>query len=132
MKVYTSYYKKIEEHAHCCVPVRISIGKPKYLMYELKEVIPEVYPNWDSLVSPYKNGLISDDEYVELYKAQLQRLNKERILQKLKDLYEEYVKPIVLLCYCGPGKFCHRYILAEWLGIEITELENVLDLYKVA
>ena len=34
---------------------------------------------------------------------------------------------IVLVCYEGPGKFCHRHLVAEWLnenGIECKEWEE--------
>ena len=69
-------------------------------------------PTWD-LVMGYKQGRISEAEYrkqyVELMRASY-RKNKARWLEVL-------AMPVVTLCcYCRPGEFCHRTILAELLA----------------
>jgi hypothetical protein len=60
-----------------------------------------------------------ETRYVEAYQAQvLDRLDHAQVYQ---DLGEN----AILLCHCGPGKFCHRRLVAAWLesalGIEIPE-----------
>lgn len=32
-------------------------------------------------------------------------------------------RDIVLCCYEKPDEFCHRHILAEWLGKDVEELK---------
>jgi len=43
-----------------------------------------------------------------------------------KQVVEELQEGSVLLCYEGPGKFCHRHVVAEWLergtDVKVTEL----------
>ena len=43
-----------------------------------------------------------------------------------KKSSENGKKPLVLLCWCSPGEFCHRRIWADWYlektGQEVPEL----------
>ncbi|AMR59770.1 hypothetical protein SEGD1_123 [Enterobacteria phage SEGD1] len=59
----------------------------------------------------------------------------KRYLQKLSRLFDEDTDKlieilrqgeVVLMCYCPPGKFCHRHLLVsylieigEWFGYEV-------------
>jgi len=65
-----------------------------------------------------KADQIDENQYEKQY--------RERILSKL-DPHKIYdsLKGQVLLCWEGPGEFCHRRIVAKWIeeniGIEVPE-----------
>jgi uncharacterized protein (DUF488 family) len=75
-------------------------------------------PPWE-LLSGYKDGTISIDEYIEVYKKQ--------VLDKLdpRQVYEELGENAVLLCWEKSSDFCHRHLVAQWfkenLNIEVEE-----------
>lgn len=84
---------------------------------------PKLGPK-ESFLRDYKNGIIDEKGYVELYtKLVLDPLSPEEIYKELIDTYGE---DITLLCYEKPPKFCHRHIVALWfednLGVSIPEL----------
>lgn len=115
MKIFTSYYKYIEMNPHGLVPVQISTSAPKWFPYYL-EKLPELYPGWD-IVTLYKKGELTEEMYKKKYFDKLSLLRKEEILEKLKVFsIENGNRDIVLLCYERPEDFCHRHIVAEWLG----------------
>jgi hypothetical protein len=67
-----------------------------------------------TLLRDYKNGNINELGYTELYKLEMKAsksawryMNKILELSKSKDVY--------LVCWEGPGKFCHRHILKEMI-----------------
>lgn len=122
MRVYTSYYSnwKNLRQTGLYVPVRISASKPTW--FEDCDSIPKVFPSWE-LINGYKSGQITEDEYSREYALQLGSLNKQAILARLLEISSRHDnKDIVLLCWEGKGKFCHRYQLGEWLGCNVTEL----------
>lgn len=56
--------------------------------------------------------------FAEKYLLRLNNLGIDKVLSVLDD-------GDVLLCFCWPGDFCHRHILADWLrshGVFIEEL----------
>ena len=56
-------------------------------------------------------------KFTESFKLQLSKLNKEKIINKLEDISQKHNNAdIVLVCYEKQSDFCHRHILAEWLG----------------
>ena len=63
------------------------------------------------LLKDYKAGNISKEQYTKIYLENLNNiwLDIENFITDNKD------KNIVLLCYEGPGKFCHRHLLREFL-----------------
>lgn len=68
-------------------------------------------PTWD-IVLDHKNGKITDEQYTEAFLSLLlDSLNG----QKTKWLNVLKQKEIVLTCFCGRGKFCHRYLVALFL-----------------
>lgn len=91
--------------------IRTSITAPKG--YHCDDEWLTVAPDWKTLLKPYKEGLIDDAEYTRRYLNQLNG-QKERILTQYKTLQEKH-PDAVLLCWCRPGAFCHRRLLAEWL-----------------
>lgn len=74
----------------------------------------KLFPGWD-LLNAYKAGL-SEAEYVIRYKAMLSTLDKDTVLREITALAPG--KNIVLCCWEPKGKFCHRQIVAEWLGLQ--------------
>ena len=79
---------------------------------------PKLGPKLWFLKKYKKDG--DEDFYIKQYhKEVLNKLNPKKV-------YKELGEDVVLLCWEGSGKFCHRHIVAKWLstnlGIEITEL----------
>lgn len=109
--------------------VQISNSAPKGYTPDAKW--DEAVPNWKTIVAPYKDGVISEEEYQTRYWRQLD-LRKADLSRSLALLKREAgQKEIVLICYETPHAFCHRHILAKWLeknGFEtdIQEMQNSL------
>ena len=117
------------------------LNKEKHYFVQISNSVPKGYtpdakwdeavPIWKTIVAPYKDGIISEEEYRTRYRRQLDVRKNElsRSLAFLKRNAEQ--KEIVLLCYETPHTFCHRQILAQWLkenGFEtdIQEMQNSL------
>ncbi len=100
--------------------VGISNSKPKGIEW-INHIrsYPPLCPGW-KLVSKTKQGLITQDRYVELY--------YEQVLNKLdpSKVYADLGEDAILLCWEKPGRFCHRTIVAQWfyehLEIKVNEL----------
>lgn len=68
-------------------------------------------PSWE-MVRQYKSGCLSQKEYIKQYYQRMRRsFRKNR--SKWDDLLDR--QKVVLVCFCPPGEFCHRLILAEIL-----------------
>lgn len=68
-------------------------------------------PNWP-MVERYKLGLISEEEYTQLYHHRLKGSYRDRQADWLAWLRQ----PIcAVACYCSPDKFCHRHLLVPLL-----------------
>lgn len=77
----------------------------------VKSGLPAFAPTWD-MVLGHKDGSMSNERYTELYQG-LMRSSWRDQQQAWLDLL---AKPkIALACYCRPGNFCHRHILASYL-----------------
>lgn len=112
--IYTSYFARmniLQERGICCVSVANSAPQGVTIPR-----IHEVVPPWE-LVDAWRRGEISWDGYTERYCAQLAKLDKESILNKIRRLG----KNVALLCWENNDKPCHRHILAEWLGCDVQE-----------
>ena len=101
--------------------IRISVSYPKNIKWiqERSRVYKSLCPEWD-LVQQYKNGKISEKEYVLLYcKNNLDVLDPQKV-------YNDLGNDAILLCWEKPGIFCHRQIVARWfkkeMDVDITEL----------
>lgn len=69
-------------------------------------------PTWD-MVMDYKEGRISEALYTELYRQLMRksfRTNRARWESVLA------MSEVTLSCYCQPGVFCHRRLLAAFLA----------------
>ncbi|AWN08883.1 hypothetical protein MLDJOKPK_00035 [Salmonella phage SPAsTU] len=99
-------------------------GIPK-LDITVKTGLKYLAPDWDFLMD-YKQsdkGPEAEAAYTVRYLQKLNRLFDEDT-DKLIDILRQ--EEVVLMCYCPPGKFCHRHLLVsylieigEWFGYEV-------------
>lgn len=73
----------------------------------------------------YKSGEIDWEEFRQEY---LKKLESKPGMNALVWLIKTLEKiDVTVLCYCTPGKKCHRYILKEVIekyGIEVINIDN--------
>lgn len=73
----------------------------------------------------YKNGEINWEEFRQEY---LKKLESKPGMNALVWLIKTLEKiDVTVLCYCTPGKKCHRYMLKEVIekyGIEVINIDN--------
>ncbi len=132
-RVFVSYYgsRSIPDDA---VLVQISTSRPKGLDVDVE--FESMYPDFRTMVGPHKKGEIDDAGYTERYRRDVLERNRDRILEGVRSLQDEFRgsgRDIYLMCYCKPGDFCHRYIVANFLnenGIECRENPADRVLYK--
>ena len=106
---YTSHFwiktDKVKYSVANTSPKKMSVGK-----------ITELIPPWD-LVDYYKKGIIDENVYIKVYMKQLEDLGVSKILELIPD-------NSVICCWEKSG-FCHRHLIAEFLGEEyIIELDG--------
>lgn len=68
-------------------------------------------PTWE-MVLGFKNGSWTEDQYTRQYLALMRK--KWRTYREVWNLLLRQER-IVLCCYCKPGAFCHRLLLADML-----------------
>jgi hypothetical protein len=130
VELYTSHWRNPGLAYLDVVPVGISRGVPRgkqarelpYSYKRLTGLAPrsELFERW-------KVGAVGPDEYTWEYRGYLDSLGPEEVMGHLeKKSAENGGKPLVLLCWCPPGEFCHRRIFADWYrsktGREVPEL----------
>lgn len=115
--------------------VQISTSAPKGMKMDAK--LPSVYPDYKTMVGPYKEGAIDDKGYTDRYAASVLGKNRQAIFADVSGLIEQgraQGRDIVLCCYEKPGDFCHRYLLSNFLnenGIACMELPADRKKYSV-
>ena len=72
-----------------------------------------VFAPYMNHVVDYKAGLMSKEEYIKEYtmKMRYSLINNPNEWRALLNYYS-----IALACYCGPGEFCHRHLLTDFIG----------------
>lgn len=130
MELYTSHWWYPGLSDLDALKVGISRGVPrgkqaKRLPYRYKRLTNLAPPS--ELFERWKAGRVDPEEYARVYRAHLDSLGLEEVIGQLeKKSAENGEKPLVLLCWCPPEKFCHRRIWAEWYlektGREVPEL----------
>ena len=68
-------------------------------------------PTWD-MVMDYKNGKTTREQYSNLY---YKKMRKSYKIYRPEWNWLLNQEEIVLVCFCKPGDFCHRVLLAEIL-----------------
>ena len=109
--IYTSYYGNHRQYKGM---FRVSISRtapPNSHDIQLKKLAPEL-----RLLQAFKNGSITNDEYIITYTDQLLRLDNTGYIEQVVGALHTVTDDVVLLCYEKKGDFCHRHILSEWLN----------------
>jgi hypothetical protein len=130
MELYTSYWRNPDLARLDVIPVGISRGAPrgtmaKRLPYRYNRLLDLAPPR--DLFGRWIAGTIGPDEYTRVYRGCLDSLGPEEVTTQLENKSADNGdKPLVLLCWCSPGEFCHRRVWADWYldktGREIPEL----------
>ena len=68
-------------------------------------------PTWE-MVKDYKAGAISQSQYRDMY-FELMVDSLGRNFRFWSDVL--YLPRVTLVCYCAPGEFCHRVLMAKYL-----------------
>lgn len=119
MKVYTSYYGKVQK-----------LRKENILLVN----IARKKPNWFFGLSCEKlfpdRGMLKLDEveYTKRYEAILSRLPPMQVYRELDTMMRNYgASAVALVCWEKPEKFCHRHLVAKWfkekLGMDVKEYD---------
>jgi len=91
-----------------CWTTQYSYKGPDRLDVTVKTGIKAFAPTWE-MVLGYKSGILSKQKYEEQYIALLTRSWKENRAEWEKLLR---MSEVTLVCFCKPGNFCHRVLLA--------------------
>lgn len=110
MNVYTSYFAHVKHIPSGIVPVSIAIKSVPGWRYP---VYKKLYPTYNILYDYKHDG--DTVRYRAVYGTDvLGKLTQEEVLADLSKLSDG--KDVALICYEKSGAFCHRHIVAEWLG----------------
>ena len=120
MKIWTTYFANVKNlDTNRIMPIAIC-GKavPGWSWPEYKKLAP----SW-SIYDEYKNHGGTPEHYTERFVIErLGVLSREQVLSDLTELANGRSE-VALVCYEKPGDFCHRHIVAAWLGPEIYQGE---------
>jgi hypothetical protein len=112
MLTYYFFGENLEQFTNIVVISR-TLTHGTYKMLERKGIqyrtCVELQPDWKTMVGPYKNGTLTENDYERLYTIQLNRLDPHTLFNQLGS-------DAVLVCYEPSNKFCHRHIVAKWLS----------------
>lgn len=116
--IYTSYFAKLNSLPKDIIPISICGKAPDwYGGFQYKKLAPK----YDFFMKWKENH--DNDYYIKCFNEQV--LDKLDIYTVMRDLNEFinnleplgiYSKDICLICYEKPEDFCHRHLVAEWLG----------------
>lgn len=118
MKIYTSYFSNHKNFPKDATYITIARGQP------LGSFMPRFEPftpPWQIIDKYHADG--DEEAYRIEYWKQLNALNFDDVMQDLKKLSSG--KDIVLVCWEGKDRFCHRHLVAEWFekhGVEVSEV----------
>ena len=114
--IYTSYFAKIKDLPDYIIPISICGKAPdwyKGLQYK------KLAPKYDFFMKWKENH--DNDYYIKCFNEQvLDKLDIYTVMRDLNDLLKTVENPfeynICLICYEKPDDFCHRHLVADWLG----------------
>ena len=110
--IYTSYFSNYRNFPNGSRLVSIARETPKNFN---GEVFSKLAPD-KNLLKSYKEGKFNSEMYTKIFNKYLSSLNKESVRSFLDS------NCTILLCYEKPDDFCHRHLVAEWLGEDVKEL----------
>ena len=111
--IYTSYFS-YARHLRGTM-FSIAITQPKFMRLP---IIYDFAPT-PMLLRDFKDGRVSEDEYIERFYNETLEHVKDSTVEMLKNLSKD--KYVFLLCWEGKNKFCHRHLVAEWLSGRLGE-----------
>lgn len=117
--MYTSYFGNKKQWSKYKNVVAISFSTPHYFTGRTYHALAPTM----SLVQALKKRKITKQKYIQIYESEvLRNLDPQQVFNELKE-------DAVLLCWDTPNKFCHRFLVKDWLerklSITIEELPNV-------
>jgi len=119
--IQTSYFANWRNFPEGKKKISISRFTPKWFKEDYNAL--ELAPSAD-LLRKYKDGLVDDSQYEEIYKKEtLDKLDPKEIAKKYKNA--------IFLCYESDNEFCHRQLVANWLiknNIPVEEVKNSIVL----
>lgn len=115
MKIYTSYFARLRK-LDGVVPIAVCRFPPKGWNQQILEDVAPTYEMLQGMKNPETRDFYAMKYCVEV----LGRLNKEEVLEKIEKMTGG--KDAVLVCYEKPVDFCHRKLIASWLGLMESEI----------
>ena len=111
-KIYTGYFAGIRNYPSGVLIIGITRFKPEYFKgINLESLAPSA-----NLLRQYKNKEIDNFIFKQKYIQEIE--DRGFVAKSVRQILEEIAgnRDIILCCYEKPSEFCHRHILAEWLG----------------
>lgn len=127
MAIYTASYFEPGNHHGQLIAISHTIPKGFKLEKQLKFLVPN-----PDLLGDWQQGLMTKDEYVQRYRAQITASWRE-VKQWLDSLRPKL--DMTLLCWEKQGEFCHRNLVAKliqkhrpdvWGGRDVRRVERLL------
>lgn len=109
--IFTSYFAKASKVPDA-IQISIALYKPDF--FRADATIPVFAPTYDILREYKQTGDTKayTDKYLRLLKERDSEIQKKvALLEKLA-----YNRIVLLCCWESPEKFCHRHLLAEYVG----------------
>jgi len=112
MKIYTSYFGNWRKWPKDAVVVSIARKKPLFWRgLEYKDLAPE-----EKMLRAWRNGELTKIAFEDWFEEQLGKLDKWDVKRDMALIGDGH--DVILVCYEKPDEFCHRHIVAKWLGAE--------------
>ena len=127
MTIGTGYFAKAKEYSDKGFAlVSIARTRPWFLSKELLIWYYSDLAPTGEIIGAKNNPRVYEEKYNNEI---LSRVSADEVLRRL-DRYARLSgkENVVLLCYEAPGKFCHRHIIAKWLGDKTGNPIEEIDL----
>ena len=107
--IYTTYFGNLRKLPPNVAPVSISLYPPSWWAgFEYKKLAPDAHD-----FSQYKRTGDVEKFFQDYCAHTLEHLNRREVIDEIKKLTGS--RDVALVCFEGPGKFCHRHIASAWL-----------------
>lgn len=121
--IYTSYFANLKNIPETVTPIAICRFPPKS-WYGSRAY--SLMPTLKALKDYQDTG--DEEVFRKRYFEGIDGLDAKRLAKVLEQMNPNSdTHDVVLVCYEGPEKFCHRHLVAEWFnanGIECREWEE--------
>ena len=121
--IYTSYFANLKHIPENITPISICRFPPKS-WYGARSYV--LIPTLKALKDYQNTG--DEETFRKRYFEGIDSLDANRLAKVLEQMNPNSdTRDVVLVCYEGPGKFCHRHLVAEWFnanGVECREWED--------